>query len=113
MPENMRGPDEDNVSDDMAEALMQNVIRNLRAALKNPEDYRARSNLMWAGTMAGNVASALYYRERAGRGQDFSVSGGRGDVFEQFPERQRPVRGRVPEDEDSAQRGFGQYLSVQ
>ena len=63
--------------------------------------------------MAGNVTSALYYRERAGRGQDFSVSGGRGDVFEQFPERQRPVRGRVPEDEDSAQRGFGQYLSVQ
>lgn len=48
------GPDEDNVSDDIAEALMRNVIRNLRAAVKNPEDYTARSNLMWDGTMAEN-----------------------------------------------------------
>ena len=48
------GPDEDNVSDDMAEALMGNVIRNLRAAIRNPEDYTARSNLMWDATMAEN-----------------------------------------------------------
>ena len=48
------GPDEDNVSDDMAQALMGNVIRNLRAAIGNPENYTARSNLMWAGTMAEN-----------------------------------------------------------
>ena len=47
-------PDEDNVSDDIAEALMRNVIRNLRAAIKNPEDYTARSNLMWDATMAEN-----------------------------------------------------------
>ena len=39
------GPDEDNVSDDMAQALMGNVIRNLRAAIENPENYTARSNL--------------------------------------------------------------------
>ena len=39
------GPDEDNVSDDIAEALMRNVIRNLRAAVSNPQDYTARSNL--------------------------------------------------------------------
>ena len=48
------GPDEDNVSDDMAQALMGNVIRNLRAAIENPENYTARSNLMWAGAMAEN-----------------------------------------------------------
>ena len=48
------GPDEDNVSDDMAQALMGNVIRNLRAAIGNPENYTARSNLMWAGAMAEN-----------------------------------------------------------
>ena len=48
------GPDEDNVSDDMAQALMGNVIRNLRAAIGNPENYTARSKLMWAGTMAEN-----------------------------------------------------------
>ena len=48
------GSDEDNVFDDMARALMGNVIRNLRAAIENPENYTARSNLMWAGTMAEN-----------------------------------------------------------
>lgn len=47
-------PDEDNVSDDIAEALMRNVIRNLRTAIQNPEDYTARSNLMWDATMAEN-----------------------------------------------------------
>ena len=30
---------------------MKNVIRNLRAAIQNPEDYIARSNLMWDATM--------------------------------------------------------------
>lgn len=48
------GPDEDNVSDDMGEALMRNVIRNLRAAIQNPENYTARSNLMWDAAMAEN-----------------------------------------------------------
>lgn len=48
------GPDGDNVSDDMAEALMRNVIRNLRAAIRDPKDYTARSNLMWDATMAEN-----------------------------------------------------------
>ncbi|WP_033165289.1 iron-containing alcohol dehydrogenase [Clostridium sp. KNHs205] len=47
-------PDEDNVSDDISEALMKNVIRNLRVAIQNPEDYVARSNLMWDATMAEN-----------------------------------------------------------
>ena len=47
-------PDEDNVSDDIMEALMGSVIRNLRLALRNPRDYTARSNLMWDSTMAEN-----------------------------------------------------------
>ncbi len=47
-------PNEDNVSDDIMEALMKSVIRNLRAAIRNPEDYTARSNLMWDSTMAEN-----------------------------------------------------------
>lgn len=47
-------PDEDNVSDDMAEALMRSVIRNLRAAVENPQDYTARSNLLWDAAMAEN-----------------------------------------------------------
>lgn len=47
-------PDEPNVSDDIAEALMRGVIRDLRAVLKKPDDYTARSNLMWEATMAEN-----------------------------------------------------------
>lgn len=47
-------PNESNVSDDISEALMKNVITNLRAAIENPEDYTARSNLMWDATMAEN-----------------------------------------------------------
>lgn len=46
--------DEDNVSDDISEALMKSVIKNLPDALENPDDYIARSNLMWAATMAEN-----------------------------------------------------------
>lgn len=47
-------PDEDNVSDDIAEALMRSVIRSLRAAVANPQDYTARSNLLWDAAMAEN-----------------------------------------------------------
>lgn len=47
-------PNEDNVSDDISEALMRSVIKNLRAAIKDPKDYTARSNLIWTSTMAEN-----------------------------------------------------------
>lgn len=47
-------PDEENVSDDIAEGLMRGVIRDLRAAVKDPLDYIAHSNLMWEATMAEN-----------------------------------------------------------
>lgn len=47
-------PNGDNVSDSISEALMKSVIRNLRAAIKDPEDYDARANLMWCSTMAEN-----------------------------------------------------------
>lgn len=47
-------PDENNVSDDISEALMRNVITNLRVAISNPKDYTARSNLMWDATLAEN-----------------------------------------------------------
>lgn len=47
-------PNGDNVSDSISEALMESVVRNLRAAIKTPEDYDARANLMWCSTMAEN-----------------------------------------------------------
>lgn len=48
------GPDRDNVSDDVAEALMRNVVRNLRTVVKDQEDYTARSNLFWDSTLSEN-----------------------------------------------------------
>lgn len=47
-------PDEENVSDDLAEALMRSTICDLRAAIQDPQNYTARSNLMWEASMAEN-----------------------------------------------------------
>lgn len=47
--------EDDNVSDDLAEALMKSVIRNSLIAVENPQDYEARSNIMWAATWALNT----------------------------------------------------------
>lgn len=52
-------PDESNVSDDIAEGILRNVIDNVEIALDNPRDYLARSNLMWASTMALNGITRL------------------------------------------------------
>ena len=50
--------EDDNVSDYLAEGLMKSVIRNSLIAIENPEDYEARSNLMWAATWALNTLIA-------------------------------------------------------
>ena len=47
-------PKEDNLSDEINEAVMRDVIRNIRATLKNPEDKFARSELVWASAMGEN-----------------------------------------------------------
>ena len=47
-------PKEDNLSDEINEAVMRNVIRNIRATLKNPGDKFARSELVWASAMGEN-----------------------------------------------------------
>lgn len=46
---------DDNVSDDLAEGLMRSVVRNARVAVRDPENYEARSNIMWAATWALNT----------------------------------------------------------
>ena len=46
--------DEDNVSDDVALAIMRNTVVNMRRLLKNINDKQARSNLMWDSAMAEN-----------------------------------------------------------
>jgi alcohol dehydrogenase YqhD (iron-dependent ADH family) len=50
---------EQTVSDYILEGLMKSVIANLPHAIKDPEDYEARSNLMWTATMALNTIAGL------------------------------------------------------
>lgn len=50
----MGKPQETNLSDEINEAIMRNVIKNLRALIANPEDDFARGELMWASAMAEN-----------------------------------------------------------
>ena len=45
-------PAENNVSDEITEAIMRNVIRNIREVIKNPEDVNVRSELMWDSSLA-------------------------------------------------------------
>ena len=47
------GTDE-NVSDALSEALMREVVKASRVVICDPENYEARSNIMWAATWALN-----------------------------------------------------------
>ncbi len=49
---------DDNTSDYIAEALMKSVIKSSLIAFDNPEDYEARSNIMWTATWALNTLIA-------------------------------------------------------
>jgi alcohol dehydrogenase len=42
------------LTDRLAEATMKTVINNTRAVLKNLEDYNARAEIMWSGSIAHN-----------------------------------------------------------
>ena len=46
--------DRDNVSDEVALAVMRSTVVNMRTLLKDINDYTARSNLMWTSAMAEN-----------------------------------------------------------
>lgn len=47
-------PSDNNLSDDINEAVMRSVIKNMRILTKDKENYNARSELMWASSMAEN-----------------------------------------------------------
>lgn len=42
------------VTDEMAEGVLRAVIKAGRDVMANPEDYEARANLMWAGSLSHN-----------------------------------------------------------
>ncbi len=47
--------DDDNTSDYLAEALMKSVVHSSLIAIEDPENYEARSNIMWTATWALNT----------------------------------------------------------
>lgn len=61
-------PSEGNeLTDVIAEGLLRTVIKNGTAALENPQDYDAMSELMWAGSLSHNGLTGL------GAEKDFAV----------------------------------------
>lgn len=58
---------DDNTSDYLAEGLMRSLVHSSRIAVKNPQDYEARSNIMWTATWALNTLIGK------GKSQDWMV----------------------------------------
>lgn len=50
--------DDDNTSDYIMEGLLRSLINSANAAVNNPNDYEARSNIMWIATWALNTLVA-------------------------------------------------------
>ena len=59
--------EDDNTSDYLNEGLMRSLIHSSRIAVKNPQDYEARSNIMWTATWALNTLVGK------GKSQDWMV----------------------------------------
>jgi len=55
------------ITDRLAEGIMLTIIHETPKALKNPADYQARANLMWAGMVAHNDLCGV------GREQDWAT----------------------------------------
>jgi alcohol dehydrogenase YqhD (iron-dependent ADH family) len=51
--------EDDNTSDYLSEGLMRSVISASRKAVADPQDYEARSNIMWSATWALNTRIAM------------------------------------------------------
>lgn len=58
------------VTDSIAEALMRTVMKNARILIKEPRDYNARAEIMWAGSLSHNGLTGCGNTER-----DFATHG--------------------------------------
>jgi alcohol dehydrogenase YqhD (iron-dependent ADH family) len=47
------------ITDQIAEALMRNVLKFGKKVMKNPQDYEARAELMWAGSLSHNGLTGI------------------------------------------------------
>ncbi|RXT07971.1 iron-containing alcohol dehydrogenase [Ammoniphilus sp. CFH 90114] len=63
----MTGDEQANVQDEITEGLIRNVVRYAKQAIDTPDDYEARSHLLWSSTLA------LIGIPNAGRGGSFPV----------------------------------------
>lgn len=43
-----------NITDSIAESIMRTVINSAKVVMKNPRDYEARANIMWASSLSHN-----------------------------------------------------------
>ena len=57
------------VTDRLCESILLTMINEVPKVMKNPEDYQARANIMWAGTVAHNDIIGV------GRSQDWNSHG--------------------------------------
>lgn len=55
------------VTDRLSEAILKAIIKEGRRVMANPDDYEARANIMWAGTIAHNDSVGI------GREQDWGT----------------------------------------
>jgi alcohol dehydrogenase YqhD (iron-dependent ADH family) len=51
--------EDDNTTDYIIEGVMKSLIVSARKAMENPQDYEARSNIMWCATMGLNEITGL------------------------------------------------------
>lgn len=51
--------DDDNTTDYMIEGVMLSLIKSAKIALVNPNDYEARSNIMWCATVGLNTITGV------------------------------------------------------
>lgn len=62
------------VTDNIATGLIRAIMENARLVMANPENYDARANVMWAGTLAHNDLAGLG-RSIGGRAGDWASHG--------------------------------------
>ena len=55
-----------NITDEMIEGLMRTILKYGKVAVEHPDDYNARAQIMWAGTLAHNNICGV------GREQDWA-----------------------------------------
>lgn len=51
--------DDDNTTDYIIEGVLRSLIHSAKTALKHPDDYEARSNIMWCATIGLNTITGL------------------------------------------------------